>query len=139
LACEADAGQRFTADLAADDVTTHCKFFFSRYLCPGSAGANLFVQNVRYAPGGERHNGFCYPPYAMVGAFLHYLLQEQATFTLVVPESSEPWWPVAWHYAARGFVLAEAGEHAISVYQGRGSSLYYPLRTRLWALRFEPL
>jgi hypothetical protein len=127
----------FDVDLMADDTNKKVSCFFSRNLCPGTAGVNLFAQGIAYHGDGTRLNCYVYPPFNMVGAVLHFCIQENAVFTIVVPESTAEWWPVAWARCSDAVVLAEIGEEAIAVHQGRGHSMLFPLRQRLWAFHFN--
>ena len=63
--------------------------FFSRFWTPGCAGIDFFVQPL------QQENCLVVPPVCIVSRTLHYLSQQKATGTLVVPFwPSSSFWPV---------------------------------------------
>ena len=68
--------------------------FFSRYHCEGSAGVDVFQQNVANTPGvGTPAFGYCFPPPLMVGHLIQHLAECHAHAVVVIPTLHEYWSP----------------------------------------------
>ena len=80
---------KFTCDLFADNLNTKCKKFFSKYVCPGTSGANAFKFNWR---GG---NNWAAPPVSLIGECLRHMKACNANGALVVPKwEASYFWPL---------------------------------------------
>jgi hypothetical protein len=83
--------------------------FFSRYACPGSAGVNVFAQDIP-----SEFVTYANPPFVLIGPLLSYLRAQRAYTAMVIPQwdtgrTGQYWWPLvleastSWHLLARSF------------------------------------
>lgn len=74
-------------DLFASTESARCSRFYSRWMCPGSLGANAFLHDWQ----GE--NCWANPPFHLVGAVISHVLRTDATVTLIAPVwRAQQWW-----------------------------------------------
>ena len=68
---------------------------FTPYPTLGSAGVDVFSQDLRNCDGVEVH-AYCFPPFSLIDALLCFLQSQKAVVTVVVPDQSPrpPWWPI---------------------------------------------
>lgn len=77
------------ADRFAYDYNTKCKYFNSRFWCPGTAGIDSFTVNW-----GDKNNWIVSPP-SIIPKVINKIKREKCSCTLVVPEwTSAPYWPM---------------------------------------------
>ena len=81
---------------------------FTPYPIPGSAGVDVFSQDLQNCDGLEI-NAYCFPPFALIHALLCFL--QKAIMTVVVPgQFPRPsWWPTIVAMSSRGVILAKKG------------------------------
>ena len=77
----------FTVDLFATELNTRCARFYSRRPTPGALGVDALAHDWS----GE--NAWVNPPFHLMGAVVHRILETRATATLVAPAwRAQPWW-----------------------------------------------
>ena len=84
--------------------------FFSRYHCEGTAGVDIFRQNIALTPGStSRAFGFCFPPPLMVGPVVKYMAECKAHAVVVVPDAHEYWFPRLSQHTVRAVAIPRSG------------------------------
>lgn len=98
-----DLAGPFTVDLMATSWNSRCSRFYSRFTSEYAAATDVFAQDTARSQNGSWEHGWCYPPFPMIAPVLDFLRSQGATFTIVVPERVESWWPflvqnASWSY-----------------------------------------
>ena len=109
---------------------------FTPYPTPGSSGVNVFNQDLS-ACDGNRVNAYVFPPFALIGPLLRFLISVDAVVTVVVPLMSPfpGWWPLLNAVSSNNVLVAEKGSLDAILLPSKdgfrpGSSPY-----SLWAFR----
>ena len=108
---------------------------FSPWPTPGSSGINLFSQSL---DAGE--NAYVFPPLALVGPVLRFLLGCGVPFTIIIPDvfPRRFWWPLISGRAADNVKLGCKGEIGFLLYPTRdGVFNTIALPWDLWAFRMS--
>lgn len=123
----------FTVDLMASAWNTRCTRYYSRFRSPSAAGLDIFAQDCARDTAGRREHGWCNPPFVMVQSVLDHLLAQRATFTIVVPERIEAWWPVLRSAATWSSCIAHAGDRGVVEFPPGMHRAQEILKETLWA------
>jgi hypothetical protein len=86
--------------------------FFSRYACPGSAGVNVFNQDIP-----SDSVTYANAPFILIGSLLHHLRAQRSYTVMIIPQwdigrTAQYWWPlvveagVAWRLLSRPFAIS---------------------------------
>ena len=83
---------------------------FTPYPTPGSSGVNVFNQDLSVCDG-DRVNAYVFPPFALIGPLLRFLISVDAVVTVVVPLMSPlpGWWPLLNAVSSNNVLVAEKG------------------------------
>ena len=106
---------------------------FTPWPTPGSAGVNLFLQ-----PFPSQENAYVFPPIAMIGPVIRFLLSGHCHFTIIIPDvfPRRFWWPLVNGRATDKICLGSKSQTGIVLYPTRqGSFESRPLPWDLWAFR----
>ena len=87
-------GCSITIDLMGDTITTKHPRFYARYWCLGAAGVDALAQPWAYDSEGQRHLGWCYAPFSLVGVVIRKIAAERADVVLVIPAGHNTWSPM---------------------------------------------
>jgi len=112
--------------------------FFSPFPCRQSSGTNVFSQFL--AP---YENAFVFPPFVLVGPLLRFLLPQDCSFSIVVPElcPRKYWWPVLQRRAVASFKLGSKGDKSVILFPSKSGPDPWeprPLQWDLWLFRIIP-
>ena len=109
---------------------------FTPYPTPGSAGVNVFNQDLRDCDG-VMVNAYVFPPFALIFPLLRFLLSQDAVVTVVVPKLSPlpVWWPILKGISQRIIVLAHKGCQDALLFPTKQGFSFRPLSFDLLACR----
>jgi hypothetical protein len=79
--------------------------FFSRYLNEGTEGIDVFKQNLKVI-----RNGYCFPPFCMVGSFLQLCKEQTFKGVCILPDNGAYWSAILDQNIKRSWILTEPGE-----------------------------
>ena len=83
--------------------------FFSQYDCAGSAGTDVFAQDVSIVPGTRVPAfGFCFPPPIMAGHLVQHLAECKAHAVVLLPDVKAYWFPLLQLATVRSVEVAPA-------------------------------
>jgi hypothetical protein len=76
--------------------------FFSRYACPGSAGVNVFSQDIP-----SDSVTYANAPFILIGSLLHHLRAQRSYTVMIIPQwdigrTAQYWWPLVVRRALTG-------------------------------------
>lgn len=128
-----DLAGPFTVDLKATSWNRRCSRFYSRFRSEAAAATDVFAQDTAQDPDGSREHRWCYPPYVMIGPVLDLLRTQDATFTIVVPERPDTWWPFLVSRAAWSAVVARKTEKDVFLFPPNMHVKRRPAVENLWA------
>eukprot|EP00732_Lithocolla_globosa_P005927 Lithocolla_globosa_v1_NODE_6495_length_1078_cov_3.364614.p1 type:complete len:196 gc:universal NODE_6495_length_1078_cov_3.364614:617-30(-) len=124
-----------TIDHMASHLTCKVKsgVFFSRFAVPGTAGVNVFCQDLVR---NHKENSYCFPPPVMVGAYIEYAMSQKIACTtlIVIREKYELWWPICIKKASSIRILARKGDSSALV---SASGKSFPLKGTMFAIRLH--
>lgn len=106
---------------------------FSPWPTPNSAGVNLFAQTLQVDD-----NAYVFPPIAVIGPILRFLLSSRCRFTIVIPDMFPRrfWWPMVNGHALDTVRLGVKTQPDILLFPTRtGVFESRPLDWDLWAFR----
>ena len=84
-----------TASVVRFSLTGEALPFFSRYDCAGSAGTDVFAQDVSILPGTRGPAfGFCFPPPIMAGHIVLHMAEYKAHAVALLPDVKAYWFPL---------------------------------------------
>lgn len=109
---------------------------FTPYPTPGSAGVDVFRQDLRSCDG-VMVNAYAFPPFALISPLLSFLRSQRAVTTLVVPSQSPlpSWWPTLIAMSIASLPLAEKGCQDALLTPTKHGFKATPLIFDLWAFR----
>ena len=85
--------------------------FYSRFHTKGTAGVDVFTQDVGRMPDKESPCfGFCFPPPSMVGILVSHLQACHARAVLIVPDTRASWFPLMARATIRWRSVAAKGD-----------------------------
>lgn len=118
-----------TVDLCATPENAKCGRFYTKLAAPGSGGVDALRQDWA----GE--NGWCNPPFNLVGPVVTKIIQTGAAVTLVAPRwEAQPWWGLALRHCDTMRELAPAdGVFTHGSYANPAA----PLKWRVVVFRFN--
>lgn len=104
---------------------------YTPWATPGSAGINVFANPL---PAG--HNIYVFPPFALLGPLLPYVVDQEfhGAFTLIVPDIR----PIPfWWATIQAFSFGQEGFGSVLLFPSQRSQewLARPLQWDLWAFR----
>lgn len=109
-----------TIDLFASAVNARTPRFYARWLCPDALGVNALY----YDWTGD--NAWANPPFHLMGAVVHKIIQSGASRTLVAPEwRAQPWWQRAMDHCTEWVRLAPV--HGVYTHGSRSTPAPRPL------------
>lgn len=108
--------------------------FFSRYHCAGSAGVDVFAQDLAVLPGGAGPAfGFCFPPPVMAGHVVQHLAECRARAVVLLPGIKGYWFPRVLLASTRSVEVASVNESGVFVWPSAEGTLR-PWRYPRWAM-----
>lgn len=128
-----------TVDLMSLDSNVHhgpdglALRHFSPWATPNSAGVNLFAQTLQ-----ADDNAYVFPPLAMIGPALRFLLSSDCQLTIVVPDlfPRRFWWPLVTGRAFDELRLGSKAQLDVLLFPTRAGTFEpRPLDWDLWAFR----
>lgn len=128
-----------TLDLMSLDSNVQVNFqgrplrHFTPLFTPQSCGVNLFAQSIDHT-----ENAYVFPPFALVGPVLKFLLKSRVNFSIVVPRLFPLpfWWPVLSTHAQEHITLGRKGESDILLFpSSNGNFTTRPLQWDLLVFR----
>jgi hypothetical protein len=117
------------------DVAGRPLRFYSLLPCVGSAGTNIFSQEIA-----ADKNAYVFPPFNLIGPLLKYLQTQGCPFSIVAPDLSPRryWWPLLCRRASSAFRLGRKGDSGILLFPSKcGDASWVPrvLQWDLWVFR----
>ena len=112
---------------------------FTPYSTPGSAGINVFNEDLHECDG-VKDNAYVFLSFGLIFPLLRILLSQDAVVTLVVPRVSPlpVWWPILQGMSQRMIVLARKGYQDALLFPTEQGFCFRPLTIDLLACRVGP-
>lgn len=108
--------------------------FSSRYHCAGSAGVDVFAQDVAVLPGGVAPAfGLCFPPPVMAGHVLQHLAKCRACEVVLLPGVKAYWFTRVHLASTRSVEVAGVNASGVLVWPSAEGALR-PWRYPRWAM-----
>ena len=111
---------------------------FTPYPTPGSAGVNVFNQDLTCCDG-VIINAYVFPPLSMIPPLLRILFSQRVVSTMVVPclSSLPSWWPIIRAMSSREILLARRGSKNAILCPTKHGFMPCSLPWDLWAFRVD--
>ena len=133
-----------TCDLMAHASNAQCDFqghvlpYFAPIQTPTASAVNLFAQNLSAGHDSMFLRCYVFPPFPLIGPVLHFLREQRARCTIVVPDRyPRPyWWPILLADSVHRLCLAKKGDSDVLRRPTKeGHAEYGPVPWDLWAFK----